>query len=473
MTSFSGEAAMSKQPRTITRWSRRKLSLGLGLISLLILCPLSVKTGGFPESPSLASVERQGDYVVLGFEDMTTQVQNLVTGRSVIDRQKSSAFGFIQGILILDDTVALFQTMGGGWLLWNLHTNKVITDLPAMPMVGGLKGFFRIDSDRAAFTYYRHHSPMTIVDLTTGSRREIPSPGKRWSVEQVQGSLFLSLAGGELSLLDLDSGKRRTAAMNCLGFACAKSDRAAAISHSSGGKSTLAMIDVDTMNIMSRRTVSLNMSGLHTNFRMGCDEKGNILHVTERDSVSFFKLPSLEKIGRIAGMNFQFAGTKGIVAYDLESDQPCFCIRNLKEDNPRFCLKYRANVSQPFGSFTLGPDFIWANNGRRLRIWEINSGCLVSDYQVPECFRPEYATPDGLSGRLRYAKLWDQAVTARDRAWVACAEGKQASLYRLGKNGPKKILSKRVPSSFAVFILKQNKKLAHVDESGNIRSWTF
>jgi hypothetical protein len=386
----------------------------------------------------------------------------------------------IQGVMILDDDLSLFQTMGGIWVLWDLKENRFLSELPAMPIVGGLKSYFRISPSQAAFTYYRYHTPMTIVDLTTGTRREFPSPGKRWYVEQVKGTLFLSLAGGALSLLDIASGKKTTSLTNCRRFAYNRKGAAVSISPSAGGEATLTVVGVPDMKVIKRRNAGLDITDFDTNFDMGFNETGDILHITGTESVVFFELPSLEETGRIPGMNFEFAGTKGIIAYDRGRDKDAqgtkrlrFCVRDLQEDGSLFCLDYQPNVYKDFGHFNVARGFLWANNRKRLRTWDIPSGRLESDFQVPECFRPEYAPRGDLPRQLENAKLWDQAVTGKDLAYVACADAKEVNLYRLKKGGPERVLLKMVPSSFAVFILKEKKMLVHVDNAGKITSWSY
>ena len=177
-------------------------------------------------------------------------------------------------------------------------------------------------------------------------------------------------------------------------------------------------------------------------------------------------------------MNFNFVGANGTIAYDQGKEKNAqgkerlrFCVQELERNNPFFCLDYKTNVYKNFGYFNVAQTFIWANNGKHLRIWEIPSGRLASDFPVPQCFRPEYAPRDDLPPRQEHAKLCDQLVCGKNLAYVACAEGKQVNLYRLKKGRPERVLSKKVDSIFGVFILGQKKRLACVDDKGNIKSW--
>lgn len=450
------------------------LTLAFLIHSPMVICAAE-KSGTL-----LDTVERQGDFVVLGFDDMSRKVRDLVTGRYVIENENDPGSEMMQVLITLDDEVALFQTMGGVWHLWDLKKNRFITALPAMPEVGGLKGFFRVSPTQAVFTYYRYHNPITIVDLTTGKRREIPSPGKRWYVEQIRGPLFLSLANEQMGLLDVISGRTEKFVKNCRRFAYNGNGVAVSINPSEGGEVTLTTVSVPDMKVIKRRNAALDITDFHTNFDMGFNEEGDIFYITGPDSVVFFKLPSLEQIGRIPGMNFKFAGTKGLIAYDRGRDKDAkgqdrlrFCVQDLEKDTTLFCLDYQPNVYEYFGHFNVARGFVWANNGKRLRTWDIRSGLLVSDFQVPECFRPEYAPRDDLPQRFENAKLWDEAVTGKDLAFVACAKGKRVDLYRLKKEGTERVLSKEVASSFGVFILREKKRLAHVDEEGKITSWPY
>ena len=453
-------------------------NLVLFTVAVFLLCPGLAPAGGNPRPPQVAEIEKQGDFLILGFDDMSTRVLEISAAEAPADGHRGPESSMIHSVMILDDTLGLFQILTGQWQLWDIHENRFITELPAMPIVGGLKGVYRISRNRVALTYYRHNSPMTVVDLQSGKRREISAPAKPWTLGQVKGPLFLSLAEGRLSLMDIDSGPKKTAAIKCRRFALIPQSRAVLIHPSCPGKVTLGLIRLDDMSVIRRREALLDISGFDTNFRMGCDSSGEILYVADRDSVSFFELPSLSKINQIPGINFNFAGKKGLIAYESqesrtanEKPQRSYCIRSLDEEAPRFCLDSVSNVSGQPGEFHLAAGLVWANNGKRLRMWDLESGRLVHDYELPRCQRFLNSKSSSLALRSEDARLLGLAVDGPGRAWAACAGKKEVKLYRLGPDGPDLVLAKDVPSSSAVFILKERTALAHVDARGGIRVW--
>lgn len=59
------------------------LSLILIACVLLFLGAGSAIAGGSARNPVMASIEKQGDFVILGFDDMTTRVYDLATWREI------------------------------------------------------------------------------------------------------------------------------------------------------------------------------------------------------------------------------------------------------------------------------------------------------------------------------------------------------------------------------------------------------
>ena len=440
----------------------------------------SILSGGYANTFRMTSIEKQGNFLILDFDDMTTKVYDLSSGGGGAANQKGPDSRMIHNVIILDDGLGLFQLMAGQWQLWDLHENRFIAELPAMPVIGGLKNVYRISETRVAFTYYRYNNPMTVVDLETGKRREISPPAGRWYVDHVKGPIFLILAEGKLRLLDIDSGQKITAEMPCRRFALAGDDRVAVINPAGPNRVRLALIQLHDMSFIERRDVELEINDFDTNFHMGTNDSGDILHITTTNSVSFFKLPLLKKIYQIPGINFAFAGRRGLIAHDSDecmtgtkNEGRCFCIQSIYEDCPRCCLPYQPNVSGQFGRFRIEAGMVWAHNGKRLRMWDLTSGRLAYDHELPRCRRSLNAKSGSLALPSDSAGLWDQAVDNSGHAWAACAGEKSVNLYRLGENAPKKILEQTVPSSFAVFILKDRKLLAHVDMQGQVRVWPY
>ncbi len=479
-TAHIGETMMKRHPCLARMPRMTRSNLVLFTVTVFLLCPGLVPAGGKPRPPQVAEIEKQGDFLILGFDDMSTRVLEISAAEGRADGHRGPKSWMIQSVLILDDTLALFQILTGQWQLWDIHENRFVTELPAMPVVGGLKGFYRISRNRVALTYYRQNSPMTVVDLQSGERREISAPAKPWTLGQIKGPLFLSLAEGRLSLMDIDSGPQKTAALKCRSFALIPKSRAVTIHPSGPGQVTLVLIRLDDMSVIRRREALLDISDFDTNFRMGCDPSGEILYVADRDSVSFFELPSLIKLNQIPGINVDFAGKKGLIAYESHESrtaggkpQRSYCIRSLDEEAPRFCLDSVSNVSGQPGVFHLEAGLVWANNGKRLRMWNLESGRLVHDYELPRCQRSLNAKSGSLALPSDSAGLWDQAVDNSGHTWAACAGEKSVNLYRLGEGAPQKNLEQTVPSSFAVFILKDRKLLAHVDMQGQVRVWPY
>jgi len=430
--------------------------------------------------PMMDSIDKQGEFLILDFEDMSTKVLQIFVGKGRTEGHRGPDSTMIHSVRILKDSLALFQILNGQWQLWDIRKNRFITELPAMPVVGGLKGFYRISRNRVALTYYRRNSPMTVVDLQSGKRREIPAPVERWSLDQVQGPLFLSLANRRLSLFHVDSGYKATAAMEGRRFALVSPSRAVLIQPSGPGKVTLSLISLHDMSLIQRREVLLDIRDFDTNFRMGCDPSGEILYVAGRDSVSFFGLTSLKRIGHIAGINFDFAGQKGLIVHDIYEPrmgggkpQRSLCIRSLYEEAPRLCLDYASNVYGQFGEFHLEPGLVWADNGNRLRIWDLESGALKYAHELPECLRSQNKKGRSLILEPGQARLKDLVVDETGLPWAVCAEENEVKLCRLGQDGPEQVLTKEVPSSFAVFILKEPGTLVHVDAWGQIKTWSY
>ena len=428
----------------------------------------------------MEAIDKQGEFLILGFEDMSTKVLPIWGQKDGAEGHRGPESKMIHSVSILNDSLALFQLLPGEWQLWDIRENRFLTQLPAMPVVGGLKGFYRISQNQVAFTYYRHNSPMTVVDLQSGKRREIPAPAKPWYVVQVQGPLFLSLAKGRLRLFHVDSGYKAAAGMEGRRFALISQSRAVLIHPSGPGKVTLSLISLHDMSLITRREALVDIRDFDTNFRMGCDPSGKILYVAGRDSVSFFELTSLQRIGHISGINFDFAGQKGLIAHDIYESrtaggksQRSLCIRSLYEEVPRLCLDYASNVYGQFGEFHLEPGLVWADNGNSLRMWDLESGRLVHDYELPRCQRFLNSKSSSLALRSEDARLLGLAVDGPGRAWAACAGKKEVKLYRLGPDGPDLVLAKDVPSSFAVFILKERTALVHVDVWGRIKTWSY
>jgi len=453
-----------------------KLSLMLTICVLLLTGAGSALAGGDARPPGMASAELQGNYLILGFDDMTTRVYDLSSCGEMPEKHKGPDSEMILSVMILDEGLGLFQVLAGQWQLWDLRDDRLITELPAMPVVGGLKNVYRISKTRVALTYYRRNCPMTVVDLITGKRREISPPAGRWYVDHVKGPIFVSLAKRKLRLLDIDSGQKTTAEIECRRFALAGDDRVAVINPVGQGRVRLALIRLQGMTLIERRDVGLEIDDFDTNFHMGANDSGDVLHITSKNSVSFFKLPLLKKIYQIPGINFAFAGRRGLIAHDSDECMTgtknkgrCFCIQSIYEDSPRCCLPYRPNVSGQSGRFRIEAGMVWAHNGKRLRMWDLASGRLVNDYELPRCQRSLNAKSGSLALPRDSAGLWVQAVDNSGHAWAACAGDQSVKLYRLGENAPKKILDQAVPSSFAVFLLKKRKALAPMDMQGRIR----
>ena len=452
----------------------------LGTVILLFLGPGVLLAEGKGAHPKLDTIDKQGKFLILDFEDMSTKVLEICVVKRVIAGHRGPDSQMIHSVRMLNDSLALFQLLTGQWQLWDIQENRFIAELPAMPVVGGLKGFYRISRKRVAFTYYRRNSPMTVVDLQSGKRREISAPAKRWYLTQVQGPLFLSLAKEKLSLFHIDSGYKAATTIESRRFALVSQSRAVIIYPSGPGKMTLGLVSLPDMSVIKRREALLDISDFDTNFWMGCDPSGEILYVAGRDSVSFFELTSLKRIGHIPGINFDFAGKKGLIVHDIYEPrmtggkpQRSLCIRSLYEEVPRLCLDYASNVSGQFGEFHLEPGLVWADNGNSLRIWGLESGGLEHEHELPKCLRSPNKKGSSLFSGPGQARPKDLVVDETGLAWAACAAEKRVELYRLGQDGPEQVLTKEVPSSFAVFIFKERNALVHVDAWGRIKTWSY
>jgi hypothetical protein len=451
-----------------------------GMLLFLLLCPALSFAGGEARQPGVSTIEKQGDFIILGFDDMTKRVCGIPCGDNAQEGHIGPESGMIHGVRILDDMLALFQILTGKWLLWDLGKNRFIAELPSLPVVGGLKSFFRIDENRAAFTYYRRGSPLTVVDLKGGDLREISAPAKRWDVEQLRGPLFLGLAEGKLSLFDIDSGPKAAAPIACERFVQAGGDRVVTVQPAGDGRAALSLIRASDMSVIQSREADLDISDSDAGFPMGCNESGDILYIPAEGGVVFFALPCLERIRRIPNRSFAFTGKNGVIAYDRHAEKPLkdrkerlFCIRSLYADEPRFCLSYRSNRLGQFGRFHTGPGFIWADTGKRLRVWDLDSGRLCLDLDLPGCGQSPNTEGGGAAPRLQYAGPRDLAVAGKNRAWAACTGKEAVKLYRMDGNGAAQVFSKKVPSGFAVFICPQKRRLVHVDTAGKIQTWPY
>lgn len=68
---------------------------------------------------------------------MTTKVYELPIGEKMSESHRGPDSRMIHNVIVLEDGLGLFQILAEQWQLWDLRENRFITELPAMPVVGG------------------------------------------------------------------------------------------------------------------------------------------------------------------------------------------------------------------------------------------------------------------------------------------------------------------------------------------------
>lgn len=78
--------------------------------------------------------------------------------------------------------------------------------------------------------------------------------------------------------------------MECRRFALAGDARAVVINPAGDGRVILGLIRLKGMKVIERREAALEIADPDTHFHMGCNDSGDILYITSKNSTSLILL---------------------------------------------------------------------------------------------------------------------------------------------------------------------------------------
>ncbi|MCB2185378.1 MAG: hypothetical protein KQJ78_03095 [Deltaproteobacteria bacterium] len=467
------------RPRSDTTTSKYfKLFLaGLGLLVSNCLYASPAAADSAPAAPAQASgleeAERQGDLLYFGLAGQPGRLVDLTDGRTLFAGPAGTPLEQVQTHLILDDDLILVQDLGGRWLMWNTQKNKAIGPLTAMPVVGGLRAYYRLDPGRAAFHFFRDH--LTVVDLPSGHERTLPPPAHPWHLRQVKGPLFLSLAGGHLATKDLNGAPGREAPGDWRQLAFDGRNTALVLGPGPQGRPTLALCEARTLREIARHTLDWASLDYQDNLEIGFNPPGDLAYVSVAQAglsgTWFFRAEDLHPLGRLpTALGVEFLPPGRLAAYPPagRGQAPALCVQRPGEERPLFCLTGPADWPQGETYFNLGQGFLWAWDQGQVLTWDGGSGRAQPPLPLPAGF-PRRQPPCYLGPPLPA----DLVCLGPARAYTAHLARGQALVHQLTPAGPREILAVPAPDAVGVYLVADAGKLAVLDRAGRVHTWAL